>query len=92
MGARVTKRQAFCEDCGAELAQPPVGRRRRHCTNACKQRSYRRRRAQCALVHLTPGLRQRLKVEIDRRRRAQVERFGGYAAVEREERERGRAA
>jgi hypothetical protein len=32
-----------CEGCGAQLAQPATGRPRRTCSDACRQRAYRRR-------------------------------------------------
>jgi hypothetical protein len=34
-----------CQGCGAALEQPVTGRRRRYCSNSCKQRRYRFRNA-----------------------------------------------
>lgn len=42
MSAPVTK-PAVCAECGDYVEQPATGRPRSHCSNACKQRSYRKR-------------------------------------------------
>jgi hypothetical protein len=44
VSASVTK-LAVCVECGAPFEQPPTGRRRRHCKNACKQSAWRKRRS-----------------------------------------------
>jgi hypothetical protein len=38
----VTK-PAVCGECGGDVEQPATGRPRSHCSNACKQRAYRKR-------------------------------------------------
>lgn len=42
--------------CGAALQQPATGRRRRYCSQTCRQRSYRRRRALLVGAMRTQGL------------------------------------
>jgi len=41
---QTTKERDLCAACGRPLAQPARGRRRRHCSHACRQVAYRRRR------------------------------------------------
>jgi site-specific DNA-methyltransferase (cytosine-N4-specific) len=41
----MTMLRIVCDECGRALPTAPVGRRREFCSNACRQRAYRRRRA-----------------------------------------------
>jgi hypothetical protein len=69
---------AFCEICGALIDQPlagrRTGRRRRFCSNAHRQLAYRRRTSETpsSVTKLDAELRNRLRREIDRRRRLQL--------------------
>jgi predicted nucleic acid-binding Zn ribbon protein len=54
------------------------------CKRACRQKFYRLRQE---YSHLTAERRRLLRLEIDLRRRERIARAGGYAAIEREERE-----
>ena len=47
----VMKHNDLCRSCGAELRQPATGRRRRYCSQRCRQKAYRgRRRLRVALL------------------------------------------
>jgi hypothetical protein len=74
MTERVTKLGA-CSQCGGAVVQPATGRPRRHCSAACKQRAYRRRKARKLRgLHLTAELRAELKRSVSAARLAEVER------------------
>ena len=64
---------------------------RRYCSSPCRQAAYRNRRARRnghnGAVQLTPELRAWLRYEIDRRARRKLDALGGYAHVERAERD-----
>jgi hypothetical protein len=83
VSGRVTKLGSVCA-CGAELKQPATGRPRTHCSDACKQKAYRARQTH---ARLTAKQRELLRLVIDLRRREQLVRAGGFAAVERAFRE-----
>jgi hypothetical protein len=65
--------------CGAEFEQPAIGRRREHCSDACKQRAYRQGQfapgapaPPAEFERGTARWRAWLRSEIDRRRREQL--------------------
>lgn len=39
----MARRPEYCLWCGREVANPPVGRRRRYCKPSCRQRAYEQR-------------------------------------------------
>ncbi|MGZ6789886.1 MAG: hypothetical protein ACXVGQ_08130 [Mycobacteriaceae bacterium] len=39
----MAKRHEFCLWCGREVAETPIGRRRRYCKPSCRQRAYEQR-------------------------------------------------
>jgi hypothetical protein len=78
-------RREHCARCANELVQPAGrGRPRTFCSKACKQSEYRARRRNALLnksavsesrvIQLTPPELRRLRVEIDRCKRARLAR------------------
>ena len=83
--ARVTKHA--CAECGGQLAQPPTGRPRRTCSDACRQVLSRRRRRQGSLP--TPASQARLQLTFEERQalRAEVDRLSRVRLVEKARRQ-----
>jgi hypothetical protein len=95
----VTVTKHSCAECGVEIAQAATGRPRHTCSDACRSRAYRRRRRDesrngfvipprtaCDLqgpVRLTAGMREALRLEIDRRRRKLIEERAEISAADR---------
>lgn len=52
----VTNCADICAHCGGQLPQCRRGRRRRYCSNGCRQRAYRRRRAGLVEVMRAAGM------------------------------------
>lgn len=72
-----------CKLCGGEFQQARTGRPRRYCSDAHKQAADRDRRKP-----MSPGeWRELARGAIDKAKRTRLERAGGYAAIERDERQ-----
>ena len=85
MSGRVTKKPCRCAWCDAAFEQAARGRPRKYCDGVCKQAAWRE-----AQRELTPGeWRALARYAISEARRERVDGFGGYAAVERDEKRWG---